>query len=142
MTSRPDIVLLVLDTQRADRLSAYGYPAQTSPNLDAFAADATLFRHAITPAQWTVPTHSSLFTGLYPSVHNTRQSFSILPKEIPTVAERLSENGYFTAAFCNNPLVGVVDNGLRRGFASFLNYSGLLTSRPNQDGKKPALYFS
>jgi arylsulfatase A-like enzyme len=142
VTSRPDIVLLVLDTQRADRLSAYGYPAQTSPNLDAFAADATLFRHAITPAQWTVPTHSSLFTGLYPSVHNTRQSFSILPKEIPTVAERLSENGYFTAAFCNNPLVGVVDNGLRRGFASFLNYSGLLTSRPNQAGKKPALFGS
>ena len=142
VNSRPDIVLLVLDTQRADRLSAYGYPAQTSPNLDAFAADATLFRHAVTPAQWTVPTHSSLFTGLYPSVHNTRQSFSILPKEIPTVAERLTEAGYFTSAFCNNPLVGVVDNGLRRGFTSFLNYSGIFTSRPNQAGKKPTLFGS
>jgi arylsulfatase A-like enzyme len=87
-----------------------------------------------------VPTHSSLFTGLYPSVHNTRQSFSILPKEIPTVAERLADNGYFTAAFCNNPLVGVVDNGLRRGFRSFLNYSGIFTSRPNQAGKKPTLF--
>jgi arylsulfatase A-like enzyme len=142
VTSRPDIVLLVLDTQRADRLSAYGYPEKTSPHLDAFAADATLFRHAISPAQWTVPSHSSMFTGLYPSVHGTRQSYSILPKEIPTVAERLSKSGYFTAAFCNNPLVGVVDNGLRRGFTSFLNYSGLLTSRPNQAGKKPALFGS
>lgn len=140
VNSRPDIVLLVLDTQRADRLSAYGYPVQTSPNLDAFAADATLFRHAITPAQWTVPTHSSLFTGLYPSVHNTRQSYSVLPNEIPTLAQRMSEAGYFTAAFCNNPLVGVVDNGLRRGFMSFLNYSGLFTSRPNQAGKKHTLF--
>lgn len=140
MNSRPDIVLLVLDTQRADRLSAYGYPAQTSPNLDAFAADATLFRHAISPAQWTVPTHSSMFTGLYPSVHNTRQSYSILPKEIPTLAQRLTDSGYFTSAFCNNPLVGVVDNGLRRGFTSFLNYSGIFTSRPNQAGKKHTLF--
>ena len=142
VNSRPDIVLLVLDTQRADRLSAYGYPVQTSPNLDAFAAESTLFRHAITPAQWTVPTHSSLFTGLYPSVHNTRQSFSILPKEIPTLAQRLTDSGYFTAAFCNNPLVGVVDNGLRRGFTSFLNYSGIFTSRPNQAGRKPTLFGS
>lgn len=140
MNSRPDIVLLVLDTQRVDRLSAYGYPAQTSPNIDAFAADATLFRNAISPGQWTVPVHSSLFTGLYPSVHNTRQSYSILPKEIPTIAERLGEGGYFSAAFCNNPLVGVVDNGLRRGFASFLSYSGIFSSRPNQVGKKHTLF--
>src|SRR5829696_1633718 len=140
VNSRPDIVLLVLDTQRADRLSAYGYPAQTSPNIDAFAADATLFRNAVSPAQWTVPSHSSLFTGLYPSVHNNRQANSILPKEIPTIAERLGNGGYLTAAFCNNPLVGVVDNGLRRGFNSFLNYSGIFTSRPNQAGKKNTLF--
>ena len=139
---RPDVVLLVLDTQRADRLSAYGYNAPTSPNLDALAADATLFRHAQTAAQWTVPSHSSMFTGLYPSVHNTRQSFSILPKELPTLAERMSAGGYFTAAFCNNPLVGVVDNGLRRGFTSFLNYAGLFTSRPNKAGKRHTLFGS
>lgn len=140
MTERPDIVLLVLDTQRADRLSAYGYAADTSPNLDAFAQDATLFRHAISPAQWTVPTHASMFTGLYPSVHNTRQSFSVLPKATKSLAERMTAGGYFTAGFCNNPLVGVVDNGLRRGFTSFLNYAGLFTSRPNQAGKKRTLF--
>jgi arylsulfatase A-like enzyme len=137
---RLDVVLLVLDTQRADRLSSYGYAAPTSPNLDAFAADATLFRHAITPAQWTVPTHASLFTGLYPSVHGTRQSYSILPKELPTLAERLTAGGYFTAAYCNNPLVGVVDNGLRRGFTSFLNYAGLFTAQPNQAGQRRTLF--
>lgn len=137
MSSRPDIVLLVLDTQRADRLSCYGYSKPTSPSLDAFAADATLFRYAVSPAQWTVPVHASLFTGLYPSSHNTLQASSRLPTSAPALAERLRAGGYHTAAFCNNPLVGVVDTGMRRGFTSFLNYSGLLTSRPNQAGIRP-----
>lgn len=138
--SRPDIVLLVLDTQRADRLSCYGYGQETTPHLDAFAADATRFRHAFSPAQWTVPSHTSLFTGLYPSVHGTQQSFSVVPDGLPLLAERLGDAGYYTAAFCNNPLVGVVNNGLRRGFYSFLNYSGWLTSRPNQAGRPRTLF--
>jgi arylsulfatase A-like enzyme len=138
--TRPDILFLVLDTQRADHLSCYGYPHETSPHLDALAADATLFRHAYATAQWTVPSHSSMFTGLYPSFHQTRQSFSMLPAELTPLAERLQKDGYFTAAFCNNPLVGVVNNGLRRGFYSFLNYSGLLTSRPNQAGRPITLF--
>lgn len=133
-TRRPDILFLVLDTQRADRLSCYGYPLSTSPHLDAFAEDATLFQRAIAPAQWTIPSHASMFTGVYPSVHQTVQSYSMLPDHLPTLAERLREGGYFTAGFCNNPLVGVINNGLRRGFYSFLNYSGLLTSYPNQAG--------
>lgn len=131
---QPDIIFLVLDTQRADRLSCYGYPLETSPHLDGFAEDATLFRGAIAPAQWTVPSHASMFTGLYPSQHQTLQSYSVLPAHLTTLAERLQAGGYFTAGFCNNPLVGVINNGLRRGFYSFLNYSGLLTSRPNQAG--------
>ncbi|MEM7127455.1 MAG: sulfatase [Chloroflexota bacterium] len=135
MERKPDIVFLILDTQRVDRLSCYGYHHQTSPHLDDFAADATLFRYGISPAQWTVPTHASMFTGLYPSEHTTQQSYSVLPDELPTLADRLYDGGYYTAAFCNNPLVGVVHNGLRRGFYSFLNYSGLLTNRPNQAGK-------
>ncbi len=139
MTTRPDILLLVLDTQRVDRLSAYGYERNTSPHLDALAADATRFEYGITPAQWTIPTHTSLFTGYYPAVHRTQQSFSKVPQSIPTLAELLQDDGYYTAAFCNNPLVGVVDNGLRRGFYSFLNYSGWMTNRPNQAGKHPRI---
>ncbi|NET09197.1 MAG: sulfatase [Merismopedia sp. SIO2A8] len=131
---RPDIVFLVLDTQRADRLSCYGYPLPTSPHLDALATDATLFTGAIAPAQWTVPSHASMFTGVYPSSHGVLQSYSVLPDDLTTLAERLDAGGYFTAGFCNNPLVGVINNGLRRGFQSFLNYSGLLTSRPNEAG--------
>ncbi|MGF1481452.1 MAG: sulfatase [Cyanophyceae cyanobacterium] len=134
MLMHPDIVLLVLDTQRVDRLSCYGYPKEISPHLDALAADATRFNNAVAAAQWTIPSHASMFTGVYPSLHNTVQSYSTLPATLPTLAERLRDAGYYTAAFCNNPLVGVVNNGLRRGFTSFLNYSGLLTSRPNQAG--------
>ncbi|MEB3355637.1 MAG: sulfatase [Synechococcales bacterium] len=137
--TRPDIVFLVLDTQRADRLSCYGYPLQTSPHLDELAADATIFRSAVSAAQWTVPSHASMFTGLYPSAHQVLQSYSVLPDELTTLAERLSAGGYFTAGFCNNPLVGVINNGLRRGFYSFLNYSGLLTSYPNQAGLRKGL---
>lgn len=134
-----DILLLVLDTQRADRLSCYGYGQPTSPHLDAFAQEGTLFKRAIAPAQWTIPSHASLFTGLYPSAHGVLQSYSVLPSTIPTLAERLQAGGYFTAGFCNNPLVGIINNGLRRGFYSFLNYSGWLTDRPNQAGMRSGL---
>ncbi len=106
MTTRPDIVLLVLDTQRLDRLSCYSCAEETSPFIDEFAADATLFECAVAPAQWTIPSHASMFTGVYPSTHNTVQSFSVLPDLLPTLAERLRDSGYFTTAFCNNPLVG------------------------------------
>ncbi len=134
MGRRPDILFIVLDTQRADRLSCYGNDRPTSPHLDAFAGDATRFRHAYAPAQWTIPTHASMFTGVYPSVHGLQQAYSVLPSALPTLGERLNAGGYYTAAFCNNPLVGVVNNGFRRGFSSWLNYAGLLTSRPNQAG--------
>ncbi|MEM9505261.1 MAG: sulfatase-like hydrolase/transferase, partial [Cyanobacteria bacterium P01_E01_bin.43] len=138
-SQRPDVLFLVLDTQRVDRLSCYGYPLNTTPHIDAFAAQATRYQMAIAAAQWTVPSHASMFTGLYPSAHTMTQSYSVLPDDITTLAERLQAGGYFTAGFCNNPLVGVINNGLRRGFQSFLNYSGLLTSRPNQAGVSSGL---
>lgn len=136
---RPDILFIVLDTQRADRLSCYGYEKQTSPHLDAIAAQGTRFTQAVSAAQWTVPSHASMFTGQYPSEHGMVQSYSVMPENVATLAERLRDGGYYTAGFCNNPLVGVINNGLRRGFISFLNYSGLLTSRPNQAGDSPGL---
>jgi arylsulfatase A-like enzyme len=67
-------------------------------------------------------------------------AYSTLPKNIPTIAEILARSGYFTAAFCNNPLLGVVNTGLQKGFQSFLNYSGLMTSRPNQEGSHKNLF--
>jgi uncharacterized sulfatase len=123
---RPNIIFIVLDTQRVDRLSCYGYNRPTSPQLDGLAEHATLFEMAISPAQWTIPAHASMFTGQYPFLHQTVQSDRALPAELPTVTEILAQNGYHTFAFCNNPLVGVLNNGLRRGFQRFFNYASFM----------------
>lgn len=122
MQKRPDIVFIVLDTQRLDRLSCYGYPLCTSPHIDVLASEATLFTRAISPAQWTLPAHASLFTGLYPSEHTVTQFDSVLPLTVPTLAERLQNAGYFTAAISNNPLIGKKNNGMVRGFEFIKNY--------------------
>jgi uncharacterized sulfatase len=127
---RPDILFIVLDTLRRDRLSIYGHPRETSPNFDAFAAGATLFERAVAPAQWTIPAHASMFTGLYPSTHQLTQADGRLSGSYATLAEILQAGGYHTVGFCNNPLVGVLDNGLQRGFTQFYNYAGAAPNRP------------
>ncbi|MBN1872772.1 MAG: sulfatase [Anaerolineae bacterium] len=118
-----DIVLLVFDTLRADRLSGYGYSRATSPWWDKTAAGATVYKQAISPAHWTLPAHASLFTGLYPSQHTMVDMNSALPSTIPTLAERLRQAGYATVAISNNPLIGAQRNGLQRGFERIENYS-------------------
>lgn len=131
MVQRPqNVVLIVLDTQRADRLSCYGHSQPTTPNLDQFAAGSTLYERAISAAQWTIPAHASMFTGEYPSTHQVVQADLELGSEYPTLAEILKANGYSTVGFCNNPLLGVLKNGLRRGFDTFYNYGGALPTRP------------
>ena len=129
---RPDILLLVLDTLRADRLSCYGHPTETSPHLDAFAETGTRFERAISPAQWTIPAHGSLFSGEYPTTHGTTQITHKHAVEHPTLAEHLTRAGYQTVGFCNNPLLGVVENDLDRGFGAFYNYGGVLPARPTE----------
>ena len=137
--TRPDILMIVLDTLRADRLSCYGYPRQTSPHIDAFAEGGVLFERAISPAQWTVPAHASLFTGEYPTTHMTVQIYDEHGKDQSTLAEVLRHAGYHTVGFCNNPLLGVVENGLDRGFEEFYNYGGVLPERPPIADSRPRL---
>ena len=134
---QPDILFIVLDTVRRDRLSIYGNAQETTPAFDGFAADATLFERAISPAQWTVPAHASMFTGLYPTTHRVTQSNSKLAAAYPTLAELLRAQGYHTAGFCNNPLVGVLENDLKRGFSAFYNYAGAAPSRPQDAARGP-----
>lgn len=120
----PDILFIVLDTQRADRLGCYGYPDIITPNLDCFADQAALFEQAISPAQWTIPSHASMFTGLYPTAHQVTQFERTLSPDVPHLAEVLSSAGYQTVGFSNNPVVGIFNNGLTRGFETFYNYGG------------------
>ncbi|MEM9775100.1 MAG: sulfatase-like hydrolase/transferase [Chloroflexota bacterium] len=128
--NKPDILMIVLDTQRVDRLSCYNPKSDLTPNIKAFSEQAVLFENGISAAQWTIPSHASMFTGLYPTAHQLTQSNLRLSGDTPHVAEVLASAGYETAGFCNNPLVGVLDNELKRGFQNFYNYAGSFPNRP------------
>lgn len=134
---KPDIIFIVLDTQRADRLGIYGYPRPISPNLDRFASQGVVFDQAISPAQWTIPSHASLFTGLYPTAHQVTQSSHSLGPDMVHLAEVLQQSGYETVGFCNNPLVGILNNGFKRGFDTFYNYGGAIPSMPEDSARLP-----
>ncbi len=114
----PSVLFVVLDTVRADRLSLYGHPLPTSPALDAFAREATVFERAISPAPWTVPAHATLFTGLAPSSHGASNEQRLLRSDLDTLAELLRERGFATAAIsCNaNVSRGL---GFEQGFDVF-----------------------
>jgi uncharacterized sulfatase len=134
-----NILFIILDTLRRDRLSLYGHTRPTSPFLDEFASRATVFDRAVAPAQWTIASHASMFTGLYPHQHGMTQANHALSQAFPTLAEILQVNGYHTAAFCNNPLVGLLDNGLQRGFERFYNYASPAPNRPTDPTLPQAL---
>jgi uncharacterized sulfatase len=133
----PHVVLLVLDTHRRDRLNTYGYTRPTSPHIDAFAQQATVFENGISPAHWTIPAHAAIFTGEYPTTHQALQAHSTLDSRFDTLAQLLNLNGYQTIGFCNNPLVGILNNGLKRGFNTFYNYSGAVPSVPRSSNRLP-----
>ncbi len=111
-------VVVVFDTLRADRMSVYGYGRETTPFFAAAAPDFLRFAAAKAPAPWTVPTHASLFTGLWPAEHRARWGHMVLDARFETVAERLGAHGFRTVGFTANPLV-VRSTGLDQGFESF-----------------------
>jgi arylsulfatase A-like enzyme len=117
--NRANVVVYMVDTLRADHLGCYGYPRPTSPEIDRFAGEATLFTAARAQSSWTRPAVASIFTGLYPQVHGTNQRQSALPAEVAPMAELLTGAGYRTAAVITNGNVGS-EFGFARGFASFV----------------------
>lgn len=102
---RPNILIYLVDTLRADRLGAYGYERPTSPHLDAFASEATLFENAIGQSSWTRASMASIFTGVWPPTHGATGWKHQLPEEFETLVERLDAAGYDTAAFVGNPQI-------------------------------------
>jgi arylsulfatase A-like enzyme len=124
--ARPrDVVFILSDTLRRDRLGAYGGPART-PHFDRFAAQGLLFTAAVAPAPWTKPSVASLFTGLRPAAHGVvshpelrerehRIESDVLAPEHVTLAEGLAAAGYRTAAFVSNPWLGR-ELGFAQGF--------------------------
>ncbi len=122
--SKPNILLIVVDTLRADHLSAYGYSRDTSPNLSHIAEQGVMFDNAIASASWTVPSHASMLTGLYPHDHRTDKDDAILADNWPTIGEVFLSEGYRTAAFSANVNNFDRKHGLARGFAHFEDYWG------------------
>jgi arylsulfatase A-like enzyme len=125
MSSSPSVLFVVLDSARLDRVSVYGHDRETTPVLEDLASTGTRFDNAFTPAPWTLPSHSSMFTGLFPSEHGVTNGFTDrdlgLPSDVDTIAETLSASGYRTAGFSNNPWVGQL-SGLNRGFEEFVEW--------------------
>jgi len=114
------VLVLLVDTLRADRLGFAGCPRPTSPAIDRLAGSALRFRQAYAPSSWTKPSVATLFTGLLPDRHGVTTSLSALPAGAPTLAEAAAAAGFETAAFVNNPLVTKPAFGFGRGFETFL----------------------
>lgn len=129
-----NVILVSIDTLRADRLNAYGYAArQLTPNLDAFARDGVLFERHVASSPWTTPSHLSILTGLNPSRHGVTTSFGQLMKHLQhqgrrrldslpsarlTLAEALTARGYRTAAFAGAPTLAP-QIGFSQGFEEY-----------------------
>jgi arylsulfatase A-like enzyme len=112
---RPNVVLIVLDSVRAANVSTYGYHRPTAPALDRLAAEGTTFEQATSVGCWTLPVHTTLFTGRYPAAHGVTVSAQALGHTVPTLAETLHGLGYETACFSNNAYISEA-SGLTRGF--------------------------
>lgn len=135
----PNVLLLSLDTTRADHMASYGYPRLTSPNLDALAENGILFKNAISTSSWTLPAHASMFTGKFVTTHGARKSpegtlsldeafdggdtwnrYSVdtIRQEETLLAEVLRDAGYATGAVVAGPWLKKAF-GLHRGFDYF-----------------------
>lgn len=128
----PNVVLVLIDTLRADRLGCYGNQRELTPNLDALAADGVLFENAVAPSPWTQPSVAALFTGKYPgsiipvgdfrltfdSVRRGAKAVRVLQEEQTTMAEAFQAAGYATAAINTNVYI-VREYGFEQGFDHF-----------------------
>lgn len=122
--ANPNIILITLDTVRADHLSTYGYSRPTTPNLDRLASQGVLFEDTIAPSSWTLPAHASIFTALLPHQHGAN-AYTPLDGSPRTLAEVLKSHGYETAGFIANGY-GLSGWGLRQGFNVYDDNSSLL----------------
>ena len=123
---QPDVVLVTLDTTRWDRLGVYGYPLPTSPRIDEFARDSVVYTRAWSTAGWTLPSHASMLTGMYPQTHGAHYDedrgekmfgtkVTRLSADVDTIAEVLKAAGYATAAFAGGPWLAP-EFGLLQGY--------------------------
>lgn len=117
----PNVLFIVLDTVRAQSLSAYGYSRPTTPQLERLAKNGVRFEQAIAPAPWTLTSHATMFTGRFP--HELSADWEKpLDATYPTLAEDFRDHGYATAGFVANVIFCSYEQGLSRGFTHYEDY--------------------
>jgi arylsulfatase A-like enzyme len=122
----PNVLVIVWDTARADRMSLYGYGRPTTPRLEEWAEQAAVFERASSAGIWTLPSHASLFTGLPPESHGANERWLWLDDRFLTVAEHFRDHGYATFTLAANSLL-CEETNLVQGFDVRLNtYKGRL----------------
>lgn len=120
----PSVVVVVVDTLRADHLTQYGYASPTSPALDEFARTSTRFTEVWSTTSWTAPATASLLTGLYPARHGTRSFREVLHASAPSVAEALRDDGWRTLGYSHNANISATTR-FDQGFDTFEAYEDL-----------------
>ncbi len=122
MKDKPNIFYVVVDTLRADYVTAYGYRKAFTPNLDKFAEDAVLFEKNIVQSSWTRPSVASLLTSLYPSSHQAFRKPDVLSDEVHSIAEVLTDAGWVTSGIANNINISPGFN-FHQGFTDYIYLS-------------------
>lgn len=113
--SSPNVLLVIMDSVRAANTSLYGHEHETTPFLEEFAEEATVYEQARSPGTWSLPSHTSIFSGMHVAEHGvTRARHKLKPGH--TIFEELSEDGYETAVFSENTWITDMDVGLRDTF--------------------------
>lgn len=138
LSERPNVILIVIDTLRADHLTPYGYPRPVSPAIQSLADRGVVFEHALATAPYTTASTASIMTGVLPSVHQAVGIRDSISQDVPTLAETLKAEGYQTVGFYRNDNVrGAL--GFGRGFDEYSNpNSDYLKSLNNPLTKLPA----
>lgn len=137
----PNVVLVVLDTVRADALSCYGYNRRTTPNLDRLARRGVRYSQARSSASWTLPSHATMFTGRWPHELSARLE-TPLDGAHPTLAEHLARSGYATVGCVANSYYCNAWQGLGRGFIAYRDTALTLTSLLRSSGLGRKLVYS
>jgi len=114
----PNIILISVDTLRADHVGAYGYEKKVTPSMDRLALEGVRFSDCRASAPWTLPSHATMFTGLYPTDHHAVDDKVKIREDAPMLAQRMKSAGYKTAAFVAHYYVGS-QYGFQRGFDDF-----------------------
>ena len=131
-TARPDVILVSIDTLRADHLSSYGHSRETSPFIDSLAADGVRFSHARSASPWTLPAHTTMLSGQLPSTHRIVEDNVTLDASIPVLPELMKAQGYATAGVVATLYVSELF-GFDRGFDHFEDF-GIHTEKANLSG--------